>query len=478
MTYKSLSLYNKFANKSIRKGRSCMSKLLYNKNTVTGKLFCFFSIYFVGLSAPTAESLAFLLVSMLALESAGSIRSLYRHFLAKATGKSLNAFYYLCSYAKVDYSSFMATTARLALGIIPDAFRSLPVLLCVDDTIVPKPGPRIEGVSKLFDHAAHNGSRYLDGHCFVSLMLCVPVWDNVGPGKARTFSYLSVPLGYRMWQKEKTKLELAADMVRLAMPVLSGQKNVVALCDSWYAKKGFLCLASEFTNLDIICSARVDTALYGLPPARTGKRGRPAKRGARLSLDSFALPAEKIGGYYTGCQRVMTNLFGDRAVMAYVTSAGKDGRGRRLFLSTAMPTDLSFFCAWYAHAPMNQTGSDRMQYIPLFLYRLRWKIEVSYYEQKTFWDLCRYMLRSAQGIGMLVNTINLAYSAMKLLPYTDAEFAEYQGQSVQDFRFALSEAIREQLIFTTFAKSLKNREKHTTVISLLKQKVFGVNKAV
>jgi len=119
-----------------------------------------------------------------------------------------------------------------------------------------------------------------------------------------------------------------------------------------------------------------------------------------------------------------------------------------------------------------------MQYMPLLLYSLRWNIEVSYYEQKTFWDLCRYMLRSAKGVGMLVNTINLAYSAMKLLPYTDAGFAEYQGQSVQDFRFALSEAIREQLIFTTFVKSLKNREKHTTVIGLLKQKVFGVTKVI
>ena len=181
-----------------------MSKSLYNKNTVTGKLFCFFSIYFAGLSAPTAESLAFLLVAMLALESAGSIRSLYRHFLAKATGKSLNAFYYLCSYAKVDYSGFMAVTAKIALGIIPDAFRPLPVLLCVDDTIVPKSGTKIEGVSKLFDHAAHKGCRYLDGHCFVSLMLCVPVWDNVAPGKTRTFSYLSVPLGYRMWKRRRS----------------------------------------------------------------------------------------------------------------------------------------------------------------------------------------------------------------------------------------------------------------------------------
>lgn len=217
---------------------------------------------------------------MLALESAGSIRTLYRHFLAKATGNSLNAFYYLCSYAKVDYSGFMTVTAKIALGIIPDAFRPLPVLLCVDDTIVPKPGTKIEGGFRLFDHTAHNGSRYLDGHFFASLILCVLVWDNVMPGKTSTFSYLSVPFGYHMWQNEKaTKLTLAADMLRLAMPAFSGQKNVLALCDSWYAKKDFLCLARESANLDIICGTRANTALYGLPPARTGKRGRLAKRG-------------------------------------------------------------------------------------------------------------------------------------------------------------------------------------------------------
>ena len=35
--------------------------------------------------------------------------------------------------------------------------------------------PNFEDVSKLFDHAAHNGSNYLIGHCFVSLMLCFEV---------------------------------------------------------------------------------------------------------------------------------------------------------------------------------------------------------------------------------------------------------------------------------------------------------------
>ena len=126
-------------------------------------------------SVPTADTLFLLILSMLALESARSIRFLYEHFLSEITEKSLTAFYYACSYAKIDYSGFMNTTARIALKLIPDSLQTQPVFLCVDDTIVSKFGTKFEDVSKLFDHAAHNGSNYLNGHCFVSVMLCVPV---------------------------------------------------------------------------------------------------------------------------------------------------------------------------------------------------------------------------------------------------------------------------------------------------------------
>ena len=62
--------------------------------------------------------------------------------------------------------------------MIPDSLATQPIFLCVDDTMVAKAGTRFENVSKHFDHAAHNGSNYLNGHCFVSIMLCIPVWKN------------------------------------------------------------------------------------------------------------------------------------------------------------------------------------------------------------------------------------------------------------------------------------------------------------
>lgn len=244
---------------------------------------------------------------MLAVGSSDSINMLYKHFLSKVTEKSLNAFYYACSYAKTDCSKFMNVTARLALQIIPEHLCNEPVFLCVDDTMIAKFGRKFKNVSKLFDHAAHNGSNYLNGHCFVSLMLCVPVWKN------NRIVYHSVPLGCHMWTKEISKLDLAADMLCPVMPELEQKHQVLLLFDSWYAKNALVCLVDEYKNLDIICNARYDFAIYDLPPAPTGKRGRPAKRGKRLSITKDFFPyKEKTENYYVGICKVLTNMFGDR----------------------------------------------------------------------------------------------------------------------------------------------------------------------
>ena len=309
-------MYNEFAPKHYKGKCPCTTKTLYNEKTLTGRLHKYFLIYFETFSAPTADTLFLLVLSILTLESVHSIRFLYQHFLSGITTKSLNTFYHACSYAKVDYSHFMNITAKVALRMIPDSLATQPIFLCVDDTMVAKAGTRFENVSKLFDHAAHNGSNYLNGHCFVSIMLCIPVWKN------DRVSYLSLPLGYRMWQKK---------------------------------------------------------------------------------------------------------------------------------------------------APLNQTGSDRMKYIPLFLYSFRWNIETSYYEQKTFWSLCSYMVRSCKGIEMLVNLINICYCAMKILPYQDEQFSEYRTKSVQEFRFELSQGIRSQIFLTNFVRNIETHIKSNVIIKALKQ---------
>ena len=155
--------------------------------------------------------------------------------------------------------------------------------------------------------------------------------------------------------------------------------------------------------------------------------------------------------------------------MAFVTSPEKESGSRRLFFSTIFPEQLQIFCAWQEKSPLNQTGSDWMQFIPLFLYAFRWNIEVSYYEQKTFWSLCSYMVRSRKGIEMLVSLINISYCAMKLLPYKDETFYQYRAVSVQEFRFALSEQIRQQVFYAIFVKNIETSIKSNSVMHVLKQ---------
>ncbi|KIR02531.1 hypothetical protein P261_01346 [Lachnospiraceae bacterium TWA4] len=52
----------------------------------------------------------------------------------------------------------------------------------------------------------------------------------------------------------------------------------------------------DYEQLDCICNVRHDTILYDLPPKPTGKRGRPAKRGERLSIESaFSFSGATLG---------------------------------------------------------------------------------------------------------------------------------------------------------------------------------------
>ena len=73
---------------------------------------------------------------------------------------------------------------------------------------------------------------------------------------------------------------------------------------------------------------------------------------------------------------------------------------------------------------------------------------------------------------MLVNLINISYCAMKILPFQDEAFSEYQNKSVQEFRFALSSQIREQVFYAHFVKNIENSIKSNRLMKALKQLIF------
>ena len=167
----------------------CIYRLLYLKKSILDRLNIYFCEYFSNATKPTARNLFLLVITILTLDTFRSVRFAHGHILPKLTNTSLNAYYYTLKTDTYNHSHWSDTTVSKAVRVIPDTLAEQPLFLSIDDTMVEKFGKKFELCSELFDHAAHNGSNYLNGHCIVSILLSFPVL------KDGQIQYLSVPLG-------------------------------------------------------------------------------------------------------------------------------------------------------------------------------------------------------------------------------------------------------------------------------------------
>ena len=231
-------------------------KALYTQTSIISKLKKAFFEIFSSESTPTKEHLFDLLMSVLCLNGFSSVNYNFEHFVQYISNHKLKSYYFTLNESKIDLSQWMKNIIRIALSLIPEKLLDHLIILSIDDTMVEKYGEHFE-----------------NGHCFVSIMLSIPVFDQ---GKVR---YLSFPIGYRMWTKEQSKLAMAADMVREVMEIIGSERNVCLCCDSWYPKAEITELPQQYENLALICNVRHDTVLYALPPAKTGKKGQTKSKG-------------------------------------------------------------------------------------------------------------------------------------------------------------------------------------------------------
>lgn len=152
-----------------------------------------------------------------------------------------------------------------------------------DDTLYKKSGRKIEGAGSFRDavRSTRNKIVYATGLNLVVVTLRVrPPWGGQPVG---------VPVGVRLHRKGgATTLELATEIVTELSCWLPDRS--FSLCaDGAYAS-----LAGRGLPRTVLTSRmRRDAALYEEVPPRTGKRGRPRKRGARLQTP--AKMAEDLG---------------------------------------------------------------------------------------------------------------------------------------------------------------------------------------
>ena len=111
---------------------------LYTSQPTVNRLLTTFSSLFPSATRRTRHLLAWLLIAQLALESAPSVRCLFRQFLSKQTDASLNSYYRALGNGLVTDASIRQALALQALAIVPEALRQEPILLSVDDTSIAK----------------------------------------------------------------------------------------------------------------------------------------------------------------------------------------------------------------------------------------------------------------------------------------------------------------------------------------------------
>lgn len=205
-------------------------------------------------------------------------------------------FHRFFSQARWDMDDLWRGLVQLiARGLLPVEG---PVRIGVDDTAQRKTGSRIYGVGMVHDNrpAPRKGWDLAWGLTWVTLtvMVRVPLW----PGRV-----FALPIGVRLYRKKKvckaegrpfcTKAELALDMIRTLVSWLPGRSFLLHV-DGAFACGRLMRVLPE--SIEVVGRMRYDAALYGRPPKRTRRRGRPRQRGRRLAAP-FKYVANRPGDW-------------------------------------------------------------------------------------------------------------------------------------------------------------------------------------
>ena len=174
--------------------------------------------------------------------------------------------------------------ATLAVAIVEKLIDpDVAVVLDLDDTVHHKTGRHIEGAGIFRDAVRSTRNRVVYGlglNLVVATIRITPPWGGMP---------LGLPINVRIRRKDDgpTTVELARQML-IEIASWLPERSFQLACDGAYAR---LCGAG-LERIHVTSRLRRDAAVYELTPPRTGRRGRPRKKGDRLpSLAELAATA-------------------------------------------------------------------------------------------------------------------------------------------------------------------------------------------
>ncbi|MCA1680582.1 MAG: transposase [Actinobacteria bacterium] len=290
-----------------------------------------------------------------------------------------------------------------------------PIRLAVDDTLFGRSGRRVWGAHYLHDGAQPEGSgrRTRWGNCWVVVVLVVEL-ECLGRRP------IGLPVLFRLFRPKDdqhpdrpSQPELARTLIDMVLERFP-TRIVQLVMDGAYATKAWRGLPERVT---VTTRMRSNAAVFLLAPPRTGRRGRPALKGARLaSLAQLAASA----------------------VFEPITITGPDGR-------TRVEHVWSTICLWYGpfhtrpvvimlirkpertegfDVALASTDTDATTAELIARYDSRWTIETAHQEAKAHGvgdarNRVQKAVERTVPFGFLTQTITIAWYAIHGNPDTD-----------------------------------------------------------
>ena len=191
--------------------------------------------------------------------------------LAGAGMAAAVSFHAVCrffSHHAWDTDRIGLTLARLIVSRLLDTDAAIEVV--VDDTLFRRWGPKVFGAFWTHDGSAQDPNALGRGNRWIIIGIVVTVPFCSHP--------VCLPVLFRLWRGKGTAspVQLARELISILAQAFP-DRLVHAVGDAAYHGKALLVPATTITT-----RLPANAALYALAPPRTGKRGRPRSKGARL----------------------------------------------------------------------------------------------------------------------------------------------------------------------------------------------------
>jgi hypothetical protein len=162
---------------------------------------------------------------------------------------------------------------RLAPLLVGHLEGNLRLVVDLDDTIFHKAGRKVNGAGSFRDPIRSRGQRTVFAHGLNLVVLTLrvqPPWGGEPIG---------LPINMRRYSKRggRSLLELGQEMIEEVAGWLPDHSFILG-CDGAYSSLA----GRELPRTHVVSRIQCNAALYEPPPPRTGRPGRPRKKGARL----------------------------------------------------------------------------------------------------------------------------------------------------------------------------------------------------